>query len=245
MEQMESTSSTKSSPRDALVDSFPSYQGRKVARAKSAARRKAILEAALRLAARDGIRGIKHRSVAREAGVPLAATTYYFRDINELISDAFLLFAERASQDIQSFCKTLDLVLDNQPPEDLARNSPQRHLLARRLAAIANAFLESHVGEEGRDRILVEQVFLIEALREPHLAELARRHRQQWIEGLEHVLKRLESPQPRQDAALVIDLAFGMGYDQLLGLPGSDPLPLRDGVNRMLDLVLGVGYESR
>ncbi|MDX5297823.1 MAG: TetR family transcriptional regulator, partial [Gammaproteobacteria bacterium] len=57
------------------------YSGRKAARAKSEHRRRQILEAALRIAAVDGIRGIKHRSVAKEAGVPLASTTYYFKDI--------------------------------------------------------------------------------------------------------------------------------------------------------------------
>ncbi|QSP94075.1 TetR family transcriptional regulator [Marinobacter salinisoli] len=242
MGQMEPASSVSIKPQRELAKTFPAYQGRKVARAKSAARRKAILEATLRLAAREGIRGVKHRSVAREAGVPLAATTYYFRDINELISDAFLLFAERASQDIQSFCDTLNLVLDHQPPEDLVRNSPRRNLLARRLAVIANAFLESHL-VEGRDHILVEQVFLIEALREPRLAELARRHRQLWIVGLTGIFQRLDSPQPHQDAALVVDLAFGMGYDQLLGLHGSDASSLQRSVKRMVDLVLGVGYQ--
>ncbi|MBZ2170037.1 TetR/AcrR family transcriptional regulator [Marinobacter sp. F4216] len=242
MGQMEPTTGTKVKPQAELVDAFPAYQGRKVARAKSAARRKAILEAALRIAARDGVRGIKHRSVAQEAGVPLAATTYYFRDINELISDAFLLFAERASHDIQSFCDTLGLVLDNQPPEDLARKSPRRGLLARRLGTIANAFIESHVNG-GRDRMLVEQVFLIEALREPHLAEMARRYRHSWIAGLRGVLERLESPHPHEDATLVIDLAFGMGYDQLLGLPGGEAVSLKRGVDRMVNLILGVGYE--
>ncbi|CAN0605626.1 unnamed protein product, partial [Ectocarpus sp. 12 AP-2014] len=74
------------------------YHGRKAARAKSEHRRLQILEATLRIAAREGLRGIKHRAVAREAKVPLAATTYYFRDIDELISDAFMLFAERARE---------------------------------------------------------------------------------------------------------------------------------------------------
>lgn len=71
------------------------YSGRKASRAKSELRRLEILEATLRIAARDGLRGIKHRAVAREAGVPLAATTYYFRDIHELISDSFMLLPKR------------------------------------------------------------------------------------------------------------------------------------------------------
>ena len=60
------------------------YQGRKTSRVGSEQRRRLILEAALRIVIREGVRGIRHRAVAKEADVPLAATTYYFKDIQEL-----------------------------------------------------------------------------------------------------------------------------------------------------------------
>ena len=41
------------------------------------------------------MRGIRHRAVAKEADVPLAATTYYFKDIDELIVDTFTLYTEK------------------------------------------------------------------------------------------------------------------------------------------------------
>lgn len=218
----------------------PGYRGRPVARAKSEIRRRAILEATLRIAARDGIRGIKHRSVASEANVPLAATTYYFRDISELISDAFLLFAEKASGDLQAFYDTVNLVLDSQPPENLSRESPERWHLARRLSAISTSYLESQF-REGRDRILAEQVFLMEALRDDRLKQLARRYRQAWMVGLERVLERLDSPMPRRDASLIVNVALGLGYDILLGLPDGEEDSLQKAVDRIVDLALGVG----
>ncbi|MBW0146026.1 TetR/AcrR family transcriptional regulator [Marinobacter arenosus] len=218
----------------------PGYRGRRVARAKSEVRRREILEATLRIAARDGIRGIKHRSVAREAEVPLAATTYYFRDIGELISDAFLLFAEKASGDLEAFYETINLVLDSQPPEQLSRTSPERWNLARRLSAIASAYLESQF-TEGRERILAEQVFLMEALRDERLAKLARSYRQAWMAGLEKLLARLDSPLPQRDAALIVNVALGMGYDMLLGLPEGEEDSLHKAVDRIVDLALGVG----
>ncbi|MBW4936333.1 TetR/AcrR family transcriptional regulator [Marinobacter sp. F4206] len=218
----------------------PGYRGRRVARAKSEVRRREILEATLRIAARDGIRGIKHRSVAREASVPLAATTYYFRDINELISDAFLFFAEKASADLQAFYDTINLVLDSHSPEQLSRTSPDRWNIARRLSAIATAYLESQF-KEGRERILAEQVFLMEALRDERLAKLARSYRQAWMAGLEQLLKRLDSPLPQRDAALIVNVALGMGYDILLGLPEGEENSLQKAVDRIVDLALGVG----
>ena len=82
------------------MSSVIQYQGRKARRAGSEQRRQAILEAALTIIVQDGIRAVRHRAVAREAEVPLSATTYYFKDISDLIADTFTLFAERALKEV-------------------------------------------------------------------------------------------------------------------------------------------------
>lgn len=51
---------------------------------KGEARREAIVAAAADLVARRGPDAVAHRAVATAAGVPLAATTYYFRDLVDL-----------------------------------------------------------------------------------------------------------------------------------------------------------------
>ena len=56
-------------------------------RASGRQRRLQILEATLRIIRRGGLRAISHRAVAAEASVPLAATTYYFRDLEDLITE--------------------------------------------------------------------------------------------------------------------------------------------------------------
>jgi DNA-binding transcriptional regulator YbjK len=55
---------------------------------KGEARRTALLDAVLRVLERDGPGAVTHRSVAREAGVPLAAATYYFADLDDLYVSA-------------------------------------------------------------------------------------------------------------------------------------------------------------
>ncbi|GHE11504.1 TetR/AcrR family transcriptional regulator [Klenkia taihuensis] len=52
---------------------------------KGEARREAIVAAAARLVAEAGPDAVAHRAVAAAAGVPLAATTYYFRDLDDLL----------------------------------------------------------------------------------------------------------------------------------------------------------------
>ena len=47
-------------------------------------RRRAIIEAAAEIIAREGTRKLTHRRVAQQAGVPLGSTTQYFSSIDEL-----------------------------------------------------------------------------------------------------------------------------------------------------------------
>jgi DNA-binding transcriptional regulator YbjK len=56
--------------------------------AQRAERRSAILEATVRIVTSEGLAAVTHRAVAKEAGVPLAATTYYFSSKDELIGEA-------------------------------------------------------------------------------------------------------------------------------------------------------------
>ncbi len=55
----------------------------------SESRRRAILDAALRVVAAGGVDTVTHRRVAAEAGVPLGSTTYYFRSRDEMLLEAF------------------------------------------------------------------------------------------------------------------------------------------------------------
>lgn len=52
-------------------------------------RRARIIEAALVVLARDGVGSTTHRSVAREADVPLGSMTYHFASLDDLVMRAF------------------------------------------------------------------------------------------------------------------------------------------------------------
>lgn len=54
-------------------------------KARGDKRRAEIIAAALRVIERDGAAGVTHRTVAREAGVPTASTTYHFESIDDLL----------------------------------------------------------------------------------------------------------------------------------------------------------------
>lgn len=54
-------------------------------RRRGVASRRAILDAASRLIAEDGVGALTHRAVARTAGIPLARVTYHFPKVDDLM----------------------------------------------------------------------------------------------------------------------------------------------------------------
>lgn len=63
--------------------------------AKGEARRIALQDAVIRVLEIGGPGAVTHRAVAAEAGVPLAAATYYFASIDDLLVSALLRVTEQ------------------------------------------------------------------------------------------------------------------------------------------------------
>ena len=93
---------------------------RRGARPRGEQTRQKILEATLRVIASDGVRGTTHRAIANEAGVPLSLTTYYFRDLNELISLAFRMFMDQDCGGLAGQWQRAFRYLDQYSTDDIA-----------------------------------------------------------------------------------------------------------------------------
>lgn len=82
---------------------------------KGAARREALLDAALRVLEREGPAAVTHRAVAAEAGVPVASATYYFATLDDLYVSALqratreqiALFASIGEHDARRFAEVV------------------------------------------------------------------------------------------------------------------------------------------
>ncbi len=145
------------------------YQGRKTNRKGSNERRLGLLEAALRIIAREGTRGIRHRAVAIEANVPLAATTYYFEHIDELINDAFVLFAERMRTEDRRLGEVCYRTISNVSQQHLT-GSEARGALSRELASL----LTEHIATRAScpDTRMLESAFRNDAMHNHVLQKL-------------------------------------------------------------------------
>ncbi|MFR0689815.1 TetR/AcrR family transcriptional regulator [Enterobacterales bacterium AE_CKDN230030158-1A_HGKHYDSX7] len=237
---------TQVSPRDsaaqvasAIAESVK-YQGRKASRQGSEQRRQAILDAALRIIVRDGVRAVRHRAVAAEAGVPLSATTYYFKDIQDLITDTFALFVERSAEGLSAFWADAEGDLQGMAAS-LSQNDPQtRRALTDSIVELAINYVQVQLTER-REQLLAEQAFRQEALLNPRLLELAQRHRRILSLGVVHFFEVLGSKRPEQDARVLTAIILQMEYQGLVD--GADHLQIdemRAILSRYLDLVMGL-----
>jgi DNA-binding transcriptional regulator YbjK len=131
---------------------------------RSALRRTAIAEAAARVIADHGLAGITHRRVAAEAGVSLAATTYYYASKADIVADASRLLLEEQVDRLQDFARAV-------PSPEI----PDFRALAVRLIANmrANRLRESLACCE----------IVLGAARQPELRDLAR----EWFAGVQHL----------------------------------------------------------
>lgn len=216
------------------------FQGRKAQRADSRERRRAILEATLRIVVRDGIRGVRHRAIAKEANVPLAATTYYFKDIQELVSDAFNLFAQDALKLTEELEETGFAVLEKLKGANLA--DPQ--IFEVLTTALANAIV-SHIKAqiEDRDRRIIEHSFKTEALRNPALAATACIPQANITNSIKNFFKVLGSKDAETDAHIVHGVIL---YVEYLLLLNQDILTLEQAqkaIRRMISQLLALAIK--
>ncbi len=222
----------------ALVDSIQ-YQGRKASRKGSEQRRQAILDAAMRIIVRDGVRAVRHRAVAAEAQVPLSATTYYFKDINDLITDTFAQFVEQSATFLANLWAgaeaDLQAIAAGLQQDEGSRRLVVDHIVERALLHVRNQLLEN------RNGLLAEQALRLEALNNPALRELATAHQQILSSGVDHFFEVLGSKQPREDAQLLTSIILRMEYQGLLvGIEDIDVEETRGILKRYLYLVTGL-----
>jgi AcrR family transcriptional regulator len=203
-------------------------------RSKGEQTRLAILEGALRVIARDGLRGVTHRSVAAEADVQLSLTTYYFKDIDALMEQAFELFCERSRPTNEKIWAELFAYLEQFTPTDLRRTAVREQICVE-LAGRATDILLQGV-RENPVGLAVEQVFFTGVPQVPRLRELAAGHRRSLLNPLVALCARFNRHDPEIDAELLLDTLTRLEYEAL----ALDPADIdRDHIQRLLRRQVG------
>jgi DNA-binding transcriptional regulator YbjK len=164
------------------------------------ARRAAITEAALAVIARVGPDGLTHRLVAAEAGLPLAATTYWFASKEDMVRAALQHAAERDLEHVE------------------ALRGASRAWTKATLAGHLAAFVEESCTAR-RDSAVVDCALWVEALRRPDLQPVAQRWVEAYTDVLGEVLRNAGAPGTPDDAELLGAAIDGMISHELVA-PG-------------------------
>jgi DNA-binding transcriptional regulator YbjK len=197
-------------------------------------RRQQIIDATLQVIAREGVRAVRHRAVAAEAGVPLGATTYYFSDIGQLLRDSFTQFAHQRSAAVNEVIRAIAAGLGDigAAPVDPGR----LEALADQAAGVLADYVLGQAG--ARDDRAIELAFRHEARRDPGLWALIRAQERQFAAGIEALLAQIGSTDPAADAQITLAVIYRLEAEAAFA--GLDSGELRRVVSRHVRHLLGL-----
>ncbi|MCW2954383.1 MAG: TetR family transcriptional regulator [Conexibacter sp.] len=187
---------------------------------RGAARRDCIVDAALVVIGRVGPDALTHRLVAAEAGVPLAATTYWFASKEALILEAF---AHAARRDIAQ--------LERETAEAADWTSADA---AGHLARSMRASLTEH-----RTRTVVDYGLWVEAARRPALRPVADAWSRACQAFFATILEAIGGRRSEHDARLLTAAFDGLLMDQLASDHPDDEARLTAVLERLLGAFAG------
>jgi DNA-binding transcriptional regulator YbjK len=156
---------------------------------KGERRRYALVSAAAELLCEGGFEAVRHRAVARRAGLPLASTTYYFSSLDDLIASAVAHIGMLEVAQLRAQVAALPR----------RRRSPD---------TTADLLVDLLVGSESETR-LTEQLISryerhIACARLPGLREIQRRSLRQRVDAVAEVIEKSgRSVRPELASALI------------------------------------------
>jgi TetR/AcrR family transcriptional regulator, regulator of biofilm formation and stress response len=169
-----------------------------------AERRGAIVDAAVRIIATRGLPALTHRAVAREAKVPLAATTYYFASKDEILREALEALA---AAEVERLAELAARIREISSADKLA-------------SLVAEALFPDP--EDAERRWIAQFEIYLEAARDPALRPAVEHWRAAFVEVAESALRVAGAPEPEGRAELAVAGMNGLLLDRIRGI-GEDP----------------------
>lgn len=162
-------------------------------------RKTRIADAAIALLGSAGAKGLTHRAVDAEAGLPLGSTSFYCRTRHELLTLALLRHAALDLADLQD-----DATLMTSP--DWGQDDFIDLLVAR----VAN-----WLSPAKRARLVARFELFLVASREPELAEIVTQQRRRFLVATELALTKAGVVDAASRAALLVVAVDGVLLDQV------------------------------
>ncbi|MEC9410099.1 MAG: hypothetical protein VYD52_06545, partial [Pseudomonadota bacterium] len=146
--------------------------------------------------------------------------TYYFKDIHELIADAFTLYTEWALAYVQKFASEFRDTARDIRGYDMT--DPRQQLEAiERLVTSLSGFSRGKLAEDTR-MLISEQAFRYEVFVEDRVRRLALMHRKALTEAVREITTLMGSQMVEEDTAIVMAILHSVEYQLLLDEGDSD-----------------------
>ncbi len=184
----------------------------------ASARRQLIADAAMRVLAERGTRGLSHRAVDRAAGLPEGSTSNHFNSRDALLA----AILER------------DLELDT-PPRAITRRDINGPLGLEQARVLLLAALERRLDPDRRHILLARYELFLESTRRPAFAERLLEAHLHFVGLLEALLEATGCSTPRAHAVELLAALDGVIFTRLTFADrGLD----RPGIEAVLDRML-------
>lgn len=198
-----------------------------------------ILNSAISVLAKQGIKGTTHRAIAKEADIQLSLTTYYFKDIQELIHQAFQLNSAQTIALASLTWKDAFELLDNISVSNLKKLSVKQQLCDD-FSEMACNYLYQKITTQANS-LAVEQLLFTEIQITPELRTLAQQHKAALMLPFLRLCQHFNKKDPQVDADIMLTILTQLEYRHLAKAENEvnkDEIHLV--VKRVISWVIGV-----
>lgn len=185
-------------------------------------RKTVIADAAIALLASGGSKGLTHRAVDAQAGLPAGSTSFYCRTRQELLTLALLRHAALDMADLQADAQRMSRL--EWRADDFI------DLLTERVA--------DWLSPAKRGRLVARFELFMMASRDPELAAIVTQQRQHFLAATEVALSRAGVADPATVAPMVLVTVDALLLDQI---GASGPMLSRTQQKAMFSMVLNKG----
>jgi DNA-binding transcriptional regulator YbjK len=183
-------------------------------RSKGEQTRNQILNAAIEVLATQGIKGTTHRAIASQAQLQLSLTTYYFKDIKELVHEAFVLSSTQTVSRAGAAWLPAFNLLESYTKTQLKKVA-LRTELADKLTEMATTYLYTKIKHHSTE-LAIEQLLFTEIQISPKLRELAQIHKQALILPFIKLCSYFNDDNAALDADIMLTVFTQLEYRNLV-----------------------------
>jgi len=169
-----------------------------------------ILQSATEVLAKNGIKGTTHRAIAKQANIQLSLTTYYFKDIQELVHQAFTLCSSQITAKTSLAWQPAIDLLSNVNKKNLRKVSDKENLRDKLSDMITQQLVKSIV--DSPVELTVQQLLFTEVQVSPQLQALADMHRTTLLAPYIRLCEFLSSRNPQIDADIMLTVFTQLEY---------------------------------